>query len=175
MVMKQPGGSKRWLATVGLLAALTVSAVGAQAPAASPALKPGTAAGTLTVGTTTVNLAHAYVAGPTSDVYIVELTDKPIAEADLAGELKRGGGQRLLRSGAVQGILLYVSAQGFVQTAIPFVGEKRGESMLASVGPLTTFTIAAGQATGVGAIAAAKYNQDWSLQARFAATVRPVR
>ena len=68
-----------------------------------------------------------------------------------------------------------MSAEGFVQTAIPFVGEQRGENMLASVGPLTTFTIAAGQATGVGAIAAAKYNQDWTFQARFAAAVRPVK
>jgi hypothetical protein len=176
MAMRERSGSTRLMVMTAILfAGLAVSTGGAQAPATSPALKPGTASGTLTVGKTTVTLAHAYVAGPTSDIYIVELTDKPIPDADLGAELKRGGGQRQLRSGAVQGILLYVSPQGFVQTAIPFVGELRGEKMLASVGPLTTFAIAAGQATGVGSIAAAKYNQDWSFQARFAAAVRPVQ
>jgi len=176
MTMRERSGPmRRMVVTAILFAGLAVSTVGAQAPATSPALKPGTASGTLTVGKTTVTLAHAYVGGPTSDIYVVELTDKPIPEDALAAELRRGGGQRLLRSGAVQGILLYVSAEGFVQTAIPFVGEQRGENMLASVGPLTTFTIAAGQATGVGAIAAAKYNQDWTFQARFAAAVRPVK
>ena len=173
------GSTGRMAATAILFGGLAVSTVAAQAPATSPAtapaLKPGTASGTLTVGKTTVTLAHAYVAGPTSDIYVVELTDKPIPDDALAAELRRGGGQGLMRTGKVQGILLYVSAEGFVQTAIPFVGEKRGEFMLASVGPLTTFTIAAGQATGVGAIAGQKYSQDWTFQARFVATVRPVK
>lgn len=172
MAMSEPGGARRWVATAVVLAGMAAT-VGAQAPAA--ALKPGMASGTLTVGTTTVTLAHAYVAGPTSDLYVVELTDQPIPEAALGAELRRGGGQGLLRSGKVQGLLLYLSDQGFVVTAIPFVGALRGEKMLGSAGSLDAFTIAGGQATGAGGLTAEKTNQGWSFTARFAAPVRPVK
>jgi hypothetical protein len=155
------------------------SPAGAQAPAGKAvAGKPAaadTAAGTLKVGATAVTLAHAYVAGPVSGVYIVELTDQPIPEAQLGAELRRGGGQGQLRSGKVQGLLLYVAPDGFVQTAIPFVGAMRGEKMLASVGPLVRFNVAGGQVSGVGSLSTEKTNQDWSYDAKFTATVRSVQ
>jgi hypothetical protein len=154
--------------------ALMASSAAAQAPVAIPA-KPGVAAGTLTVGATTVTLSHAYVAGPTSGLYVVELTDQPIPDAAIAGEVKRGGGQGLLRSGKLSGLLLYIGENGFVQTAIPFAGDVRGDKMLASVGSMTTFTVKAGQATGQGAVAADKANQGWSYTASFNATVREIK
>ena len=177
MPMSEPGGARRWGATAILLAGLASSPASAQAPATGPAtaLKPGTAAGTLTVGTTTVPLTHAYVAGPTSDLYVVELTDRPIPEEALAAELRRGGGQGFLRTGKAQGLLFYLSDKGFVVTVIPFAGDLRGEKMLGSLDAFDTFTIAAGQAMGAGAIPAEKTNQGWSFTARFAAPVRPVK
>jgi hypothetical protein len=122
-----------------------------------------------------VRLAHAYVAGPISGIYVVELTDRPIPEAQLGVELRRGGGQGQLRTGKVQGLLLYVAPDGFVQTAIPFVGDVRGEKMLASVGPLVRFSVSGGKASGVGSLALEKANQGWSYDATFTATVRPVQ
>ena len=178
MAMSEPGGARRWAVTATLLAGLAAATVGAQAPATTPAaaaLKPGTASGTLTVGTTTVNLTHAYVAGPTSDLYVVELTDRPIPEEALAAELRRGGGQGFLRSGKAQGLLFYLSDKGFVVTVIPFAGDVRGDRMLGSLDAFDPFTIAAGQATGAGAISAEKTNQGWSFKGRFAAAVRPVK
>ena len=159
------------LFAVGVLAATPAAAQVATGKSTGA----GTAMGALKVGTTTVALAHAYVAGPVSGVYIVELTDRPIPEASLAAELRRGGGQGLLRSGKVQGLLLYVSPEGFVQTAIPFAGDVRGEKMLASVGSLARFTVSGGQMSGVGSLSAEKTNQDWSYDARFTATIRPVQ
>jgi hypothetical protein len=107
--------------SAAMLCALSVLA-GVTALAQAPAGKAATglpaaadkATGTLKVGATTVTLAHAYVAGPVSGIYVVELTDRPIAEAQLGAELRRGGGQGLLRSGKVQGLLLYVTPDGFV-------------------------------------------------------------
>jgi hypothetical protein len=156
---------------VGVLA---VAPVLAQAPAgkAAPA---DSATGTLKIGATAVTLAHAYVAGPVSGVYVVELTDQPIPEASLAAELRRGGGQGQLRSGKVNGLVLYVAPDGFVQTAIPFAGTVRGEKMLASVGPMIAFSVAGTQARGVGSLSAEKTNQGWSYDARFTAAVRPVQ
>jgi hypothetical protein len=167
----------RRLAVATVLGALWVLAAAPAAAqvAAGKATAAGTATGVLKVGATTVQLAHAYVAGPVSGVYIVELTDQPIPEASLAGELRRGGGQGFLRSGKVQGLLLYVSPDGFVQTAIPFAGDLRGEKMLASVGSLVRFAVTGTQVSGVGSLSAEKTNQDWSFDARFSATVRPVQ
>jgi hypothetical protein len=166
------------LATMLCGLAILAAPAGAQAPAGKAAtgqaLAADRATGTLKIGTTTVTLAHAYVAGPVSGIYVVELTDQPIAEAQLGAELRRGGGQGLLRSGKVQGLLLYVAPDGFVQTAIPFAGATRGDKMLASVGPMVRFAVATGQATGVGSLSAEKTNQGWSYDATFAATVRPV-
>jgi hypothetical protein len=178
MAMSTPGGAKRWIAAAILSAGLAAPPAAAQAPATTPpaaALEPGTASGTLTVGTTTVNLTHAYVAGPTSDLYVVELTDRPIPEEALAAELRRGGGQGFLRSGKAQGLLFYLTDKGFVVTVIPFAGDVRGDRMLGSLDSFDSFTIAAGRATGAGAITAEKTNQGWSFKGRFAATVRPVK
>jgi hypothetical protein len=168
-------GWRRRTAWVGGLGGLVFAAamVAAQAPAI-PA-KVDTAAGSVTVGATKVTLSHGYVAGPTSGIYVVELTDQPIPEAALAGELRRGGGQGLLRSGKAQGLLLYVGENGFVQTAIPFVGEVRGEKMLASVGSMDAFTVKGGQVTGQHVVAADKANQGWSYTASFSATLRPIK
>jgi hypothetical protein len=162
---------------------LPVAAAPALAQAPAPAGKAATsqaaaadkATGTLKVGPTTVTLAHAYVAGPVSGIYVVELTDQPIAEAQLAAELRRGGGQGLLRAGTVQGLLLYVAPDGFVQTAIPFAGATRGDKMLASVGPMVRFNVAGARASGVGSLSAEKTNQGWSYDATFTATVRPIQ
>jgi hypothetical protein len=166
-----------FLGAVCLLAAVAAPAVAqvATGKATTGAATAGTATGVLKVGTRTVRLAHAYVAGPVSGVYVVELTDQPIPEAALAGELRRGGGQGFLRAGKVQGLLLYVSPDGFVQTAIPFAGDLRGEKMLASVGSLVRFAVVGTQASGVGSLPAERTNQDWSYDARFTATVRSVR
>jgi hypothetical protein len=162
---------------VGVLALGVPGAIAQPGKAATavPA-KPGTATGTLTVGTTPVTLTHAYVGGPIDGGnYIIELTDQALPEASLDAELKFGSGQRLLRSGKAQGLMLYVDAKGFVVTAIPFAGEYRGNKMLASVGSLASFKVAAGQVTGAGKLTAEDTNQSWSYQAQFTATVRPVK
>jgi hypothetical protein len=165
----------RWTVWTFGLGALTLMASSAAAQAPPIPAKVEVAAGSVTVGTSTVTLAHAYVAGPTSGLYVVELTDQPIPEAALTGELRRGGGQGQLRAGKVQGLLLYVGENGFVQTAIPFVGEVRGEKMLASVGPMDAFTVKAGQVTGQHTVAADKASQGWSYTASFRATLRPIK
>jgi hypothetical protein len=161
-------------ALLGALCLLPGGRAGAQV-ATGKATAAGTATGTIRVGAGSVALAHAYVAGPVSGVYIVELTDRPIPEASLAGELRRGGGQGFLRAGKVQGLLLYVSPDGFVQTAIPFAGGLRGEKMLASAGSLVRFRVVGNQVSGVGSLSAEKTNQGWSYDAQFTAAVRPVQ
>jgi hypothetical protein len=159
---------------VGVLALGVPGAVAQSRKATTGApARPGTATGTLTVGTTPVALTHAYVGGPfDGGNYIIELTDQVLPEASLAAELKFGGGQGLLRSGKAQGLMLHVDAKGFVMTAIPFAGEYRGNKMLASVGSLASFTVAAGQVTGAGKLTAEDTNQSWSYQAQFTATAR---
>ncbi len=167
--------SKALSLSLVLLGCVTAGVAAAQAPPPVPA-KAGVAVGTLKAGSTTVTLAHAYVAGPFDNLYVIELTDQPIPEAAIAGEVKRGGGQGLLRSGKLQGILMYVDDTGFVQTLIPFIGETRGDKMLASAGRLTSFTLKAGQVTGQGAKTPDQtMQQGWSYAASFNAIVRPAK
>ncbi len=145
---------------------LTSSAVSAQAPPV-PAL-PGIAAGTVTVGSTTITLAHAYVGALADGLYEVVLTDAPVPPADIAVEVKSGGGQRLLRSGKVNGISMLVDGQGFLRNIIPFVGELRGGSMLSSAGTLTAFAASAAGVTGRGNMTAAQtMGQGWSVAASW--------
>jgi hypothetical protein len=176
--MTRYGCGRRMLAmTVAGVLALGVPGLLAQSGkvAAAPA-RPGTASGTLTVGTTPVTLTHAYVGGPFDDGnYLIELTDQALPEASLAAELKFAGGQRLLRTSKASGLMLYVDAKGFVVTAIPLAGDYRGNKMLSSVGSLASFKVAAGQVTGAGKLTAEDTNQSWSYQATFAAAARPVK
>jgi hypothetical protein len=155
-----------------------IAATGAQsgkAATGAPASS-GTVTGVLTMGAAAVKLTHVYAAGPVDgDKYVVELTDQALPEAALDAELKYFGGQRLLRSGTAQGLLLYVDAKGFVLTAIPFAGEVRGSKMLASAGSLPSFKVAAGQVTGTGKMTAEDTNQGWSYQAQFTAPLRPAK
>lgn len=169
--------ARRLLAGVTVAAlALGVAGVAAQSgKSAGSAPAVGTAVGTLTVGGATVRLTHAYAGGPIDGSnYVVELTDQALPAAALEAELKYPG-QRLLRAGKAQGLMLYVDAKGFVLTAIPFAGEVRGSKMLASVGSLPSFTVARGLVTGAGKMSAADTNQGWSYQASFTAAVRPVK
>jgi hypothetical protein len=172
------GRFKAQALVLAALVLMTASAAESQAPAPIPA-KTGVAIGTLKAGSTTVTLAYAYAAGPIDSggkLYIVELTDQPIPDAAIAGELKRGGGQGLLRSGKLRGLSMYVDETGFVQTIVPFAGELRGEKMMASAGRLATFAIKAGQVTGQGAMTPDQtMQQGWSYAASFNATLRPIK
>ncbi len=176
--MTTRGYTRRMVAmtVVGVLALAGPSVLAQANKATAAPAKPGTATGTLTVGTTPVTLTHAYVGGPFADGnYLIELTDQALPEASLAAELKFGGGQGLLRTGKASGLMLYVNATGFVVTAIPFAGDYRGNKMLSSVGSLASFKVAAGQVTGAGKLTAEDTNQSWSYQATFAAAARPVK
>lgn len=95
---------------------LTGSAVSARQPPPVPA-KPGVAAATVTVAGTTITLAHAYVGALGDGLYDVVLTDAPVPPADIAVEVKSGGGQRLLRAGKVNGISMLVDDRGLCGTS----------------------------------------------------------
>ena len=173
------GRIKAQTLVLAALVLMTASAAESQAPAPIPS-KAGVAIGTLKAGSTTVTLAYAYAAGPIDSgggkLYVIELTDQPIPDAAIAGEVKRGGGQGLLRSGKLSGLSMYVDETGFVQTIVPFVGELRGGKMMASAGRLPTFAIKAGQVTGQGAMTPDQtMQQAWSYAASFNATLRPIK
>ena len=155
------------LALTGLV--FTGSTASARQTPPVPA-KPGMAAGTVTVGSTTITLAHAYVGALADGLYEVVLTDAPVPPADIAVEVKSGGGQRLLRSAKISGISMLVDGTGFLRNIIPFVGELRGSSMLASAGTLTAFTASATGVTGQGSMTAAQtMSQGWSYAASWKA------
>lgn len=145
----------------------TSSAVSARQTPPVPA-KPGVAAGTVTVAGTTITLAHAYVGALADGLYEVVLTDAPVPQADIAVEVKSGGGQRLLRAGKVNGISMLVDDKGSLRNIMPFAGELRGNSMLASAGTLAAFTASAKSVTGQGSMTTAQtMSQGWSYAASW--------
>lgn len=149
--------------------AFTSSTVSARQAPPVPA-KAGMASGSVTLGSTTITLAHAYVGALADGLYEVVLTDAPVPPADIAVEVKSGGGQRLLRSAQISGISMLVDGKGFLRNIIPFVGELRGGSMLASAGSLTAFAASATGVTGQGSMTAAQtMSQGWSYAASWKA------
>ena len=132
------------------------------------------ALGTLVVGKTTVTLTHAYVAAEESGgtVYVVLLVDRAIPADALAKELRRGGGQSMLRAGKLDGVMLLVDDTGFARTVVPYAGDLRGSAMLASVGQLASFTVKGGIVTGQGALDQSQtMNQGWHYAASWRAKV----
>jgi hypothetical protein len=149
----------------------------AQTPLAIPT-KLGDAAGTLQAGKTVVTLKHAYALGPLDrggEVYQIMLTDGPVPPGALAKELALGGGQSLLRSSKLSGITLLVDSTGFVRSVVPFIGDIRGEKMLASAGKLDRFSVAPAGITGQGRKGASDtMGQGWSYAASWnAALTKP--
>jgi hypothetical protein len=112
---------------------------------------PGVAAGTVQFGKTTIKLAHAYASGPESaggKVYRIVLTDRPVPADALAVELKWGGGQKLMRAGKLDGVLLNVDENGSVRVVIPFIADIRGSQPLTFPTRLPTFSARDGVITG---------------------------
>ena len=163
------------LSTLVLFILCLAAPTGAANQSKLPAIPDKEAAvGTLTVGKTTVALTHAYVGTEESGgtVYRILLVDRAIAADAVAKELQRGGGQTLLRTGKMDGIMLLVDDTGFVRTAIPFAGELRGSAMLASVGRLHSFTAKDGVVSGQGALESSQtMKQGWSYSASWKAKV----
>jgi hypothetical protein len=169
--MQSPAAAR--VAVFTMLVSTTIALAGAQSNLPPIPAKPG-AAGTLQVGKTSVTITHVYVGTEESDetLYRVLLVDRAIPAGAIAKELQRGGGQMLLRTGKLDGVMLLVDGTGFVRTAIPFAGELRGSSMLASVGRLQNFTAKDGVTTGQGALEASQtMNQGWSYAASWNAKV----
>lgn len=161
--------------TVVTVVALSVVATARQGAPPVPD-KSGVAAGSIKYGTATVVLTHAYASGPFESggaLYMVVLTDRPIPEASIAAETKRGG-QALLRAGKLQGISLMVDATGFVRNMVPYIGELQGSKMIASAGRLASFVVRGGRVTGQGSMTADRtMGQGWSYAASWNATLRP--
>jgi len=165
-------------------AALGTLAAAAPAPKQAPALIPekaGVAVGALKAGPVTVTLAHAYASGPIDSfgdgdlLYMVVLTDRPIEASAIAGEIKRGG-QALLQSGKLQGLALMVDAKGFIRNIVPYVGELRGNRMMASAGRLTSFTVHKERVSGQGSLTPKDtMQQGWSFAASWNATLLAAR
>jgi hypothetical protein len=160
-------------AALGLCLLHALDAIAQTAPAI-PA-KPGDAAGTVQAGKTVVALKHAYALGPLDrggEVYQIMLTDGPVPPDLLARELALGGGQSLMRSSKLSGITLLVDSTGFVRSVVPFVGDIRGEKMLASVGKLDRFSVGPAGITGQGRRGAADTaGQGWSYAASWNAAI----
>jgi hypothetical protein len=104
-------------------------------------------------------------------LYQVVLTDSPVPPEALAKEIARGG-QPMLKSGKLSGITLLVDDTGFVRNMVPFVGELRGSSMLASAGRLDSFAVTPSGTTGQGRKTLDQtVGQGWSYAASWNATV----
>ena len=68
----------------------------------------------------------------------------------------------------LSGISMLVDGQGFLRNIIPFVGDLRGGSMLASAASLTAFTASATGVTGQGSMTPAQtMSQGWSFAASW--------
>jgi hypothetical protein len=160
-----------------LLSLLTLAvAIAAAMPAwaqPSPAIpaKPGEAAGTVVMGNTMVTLKYAYASGPEDagdPVYQIMLTDGPVPPDVLAKGGATKGANGLLRSGKLSGISMLVDAKGFLRNIIPFVGDLKGNKMLASAGRLDKFTATPTGLTGQGRMGTSDTgNQGWSYAASF--------
>lgn len=160
-------------AAVLALASWTAATALAQQAPAVPSTS-GVAAGTVQLGKTTVTLKHAYALGPMDMggmLYQVVLTDSPVPPEALAKEIARGG-QPMLKAGKLSGITLLVDDNGFVRNMVPFVGELRGSSMLASAGRLDSFAVTPSGTTGQGRKTLDQtVGQGWSYAASWNATV----
>ena len=161
---------------MAVCAAVAIGVVTLAQSAPAIPVKVGVASGTVQAGATKITLAHAYVAGPIGEddpLYQVVLTDAALPEESVGKELSRGG-QSLMRAGKVSGIAILVDATGFARNVVPFIGELRGNKMLASGGQLASFAAKEGRATGQGALTTAQtMNQGWSYAASWNAAVRP--
>jgi len=163
-------------ARAAVLALCLMQAVAALAQTA-PAIpaKPGDAAGTVQLGSTTVTLKHAYALGPMDrggQVYQIMLTDGPVPPEALAKELALGGGQSLLRSSKLSGITLLVDSEGYLRNVVPFIGDIRGSKMLASAGKLDSFAVAPTGIKGQGRKGSGDtQGQGWSYAASWNAAV----
>lgn len=157
---------------ISLIGAVFISsALYAQVKAPSVPESPGVASGTLEFGNKSIKLAHAYVSGPEKaggNVYRIVLSDRPVPPEALAIELKWGGGQKLLRAGTLDGVLLNVDDTGFVRVVIPFIDSVRGSQNLAMAGRLPAFSARDGIITGQAAFAKER-GQGWTLAASWRA------
>jgi hypothetical protein len=155
---------------------LTTAAATATQSAPPVPQKIGTASGTVQAGTTKITLTHAYASGPMGEgdpVYQIVLTDAALPDDALAKELLHRGGQTLLRAGKINGIAILVDKTGFARNVVPFVGQLRGNQMLASAGQLTAFAADEGRTTGQGSLTAAQTaKQGWNYSASWNAAVR---
>lgn len=157
-----------------LLGVAAATPVFAQPVPAIPA-KPGEAAGTVVMGNSTVTLKYAYASGPedaVDPVYQIMLTDGPVPPEVLAKGSATKGANGLLRSGKLSGISMLVDAKGFLRNIIPFVGDLKGNKMLASAGRLDKFTVAPSGLIGQGRMGAGDTNQGWSYAASFNAVTK---
>jgi hypothetical protein len=174
--MSQPsvGG---WAITA-LVMGLGLTAAAATATQSAPPVpqKIGTASGTVQAGTTKITLTHAYASGPIGEgdpVYQIVLTDAALPDDAVQKELLHRGGQTLLRSGKINGIAILVDKSGFARNVVPFIGQLRGNQMLASAGQLASFAADEGRATGQGSLTAEQSSkQGWSYSASWNAAVR---
>jgi hypothetical protein len=165
-------------AIAALVSCVGLTAAAATATQSAPPVpqKIGTASGMVQAGTTKITLTHAYASGPIGEgdpVYQIVLTDAPVPDDALPKELLHRGGQTLLRSGKINGIAILVDKTGFARNVVPFVGQLRGNQMLASAGQLKTFAADEGRATGQGSLTAEQSaKQAWSYSASWNAAVR---
>ena len=168
--------------TTRCLALVTAILVGttlaAQVKAPDVPATAGVAAGTLTFGNKTITLAHAYVSGPEDaggKVYRIVLTDRPVPPEAVAVEVKWGGGQKLLRAGKLDGVLLNVDETGAVRVVIPFIDSVRGSQSLAMAGRLSAFTARDGVTAGQAVFDKVR-GQGWTLAASWRAkAIAPAR
>jgi hypothetical protein len=137
---------------------------------------PGVAVGTVVLGSTTVPLAHAYAMARTEfdeTLYQIVLTDKPMPADALARELARGG-QPLLKAGKLSGISLLVDTAGHVRNIVPYVGDLRGEKMLAGGRSLAAFSVKGTLLSGQAVFGTDRtVGQGWSFIGSWTATVLP--
>ena len=157
-------------------AVLMVGTTRAQVKAPAVPERPGVAAGTLEFFNKTVKLAHAYVSGPDNrggNVYRIVLSDRPVPPDSLAVELKWGGGQKLLRAGKLDGVLLNVEETGVVRVVIPFMENIRGSQSLMNAGRLPVFKVSDGVVTGQATFAKVR-GHGWTLTASWHAKATPV-
>jgi hypothetical protein len=137
---------------------------------------PGVAAGTVALGSATVTLAHAYAMARTEfdeTLYQIVLTDKPVPADALARELARGG-QPLLKAGKLSGISLLVDTSGHVRNIVPYVGDLRGEKMLAGGGSLAAFAVKGTLLSAQAVFGTDRtVGQGWSFTGSWTATLPP--
>ena len=83
-------------------------------------------------------------------------------------ELKWGGGQKLMRAGKLDGVLLNVDETGFVRVVIPFIDNIRGSQSLMNATRLPAFSVRDGVITGQASYLKER-GQGWNLTASWRA------